>query len=291
MSSRPRCIVASSDLPTVDYSPSDRVGGRIRPLSDAAGLTQMGVKVREISPGMAGSHLHFHDSEEEWSYVLSGQGRLRLGPLSLSVRASDFVALPPGPRPHQLIAEGGETLVLLEGGERRPEDVRTYPELRLLVRDGADEAIDPSSLPDYEGDERQLAHLEDVEERARPHALTPEAIRYQRAIDEATGMRRQACSWVRLEAGVESTTFHTHERTDEWVYLLSGEAELRLGEGEHRVAAGDFVGHPAKGPAHVLRALTEITYLMGGQHIPDDVVVYPDLGKRLTAAGFEDVPS
>ena len=85
--------------------------------------------------------------------------------------------------------------------------------------------------------------------------------------------------------------------TDEWVYLLSGEAEVRLQTDSdaqlssewHRIGAGDFIGHPANGPAHVMRAISEITYLMGGQCLSEDVVTYPELGMRLSSAGFEKI--
>jgi len=215
---------------------------------------------------------------------------VRIEPLELPVRPGNFVAFPPGPRPHHFIAEGDEPLVLLEGGERRPgEDCRTYPELGVRVRNGKDESLDPATLPAFEGAARQIVHLDRVEERALPHALTPAAIRHQRDLDRAAGMQRQALSWVRLEPGIESTTFHTHERTDEWVLLLSGNAELRLGDERHVVGAGDFVAHPAKGPPHVMRASSEVTYLMGGEHIDDDVVIYPERGMRLTSAGFEPI--
>jgi uncharacterized cupin superfamily protein len=36
-----------------------------------------------------------------------------------------------------------------------------------------------------------------------------------------------------------------------------------------------------------MRALTEVSYLMGGQRDSDDVVTYPEHGMRLTSAGFE----
>ena len=293
MAGRPSCIVNARELAAVDRprpSAADGVAWRVRPLSDAAGLTGMGVKIREVEPGMAGTHLHFHDVEEEWTFVLSGQGHVRIGPLTLPVRAGNFVAFPPGPGPHHFLAKGDEALVLLEGGERRrAEDFCTYPDLGIRCRMGEDEEIDPAALPAFEGEARQVVHLDDVEERARPHPLAADAVRHQRGIGEAAGLQRQACAWVRLEDGVESTTFHTHESTDEWVYLLSGEAELRLGSERHRVSAGDFIGHPAQGPAHVMRAVSGVTYLMGGECSSDDVVTYPELGKRLTSAGFEEI--
>ncbi len=294
ISVRPNCIVRANEVTEIvrprDLC-ADGVSWRVRPLGDVTGLTRMGVKIRAIEPGMAGTHLHFHSVEEEWAYVLSGRGKLEIGPVSLPVRAGSFAGFRPGPCPHHFIAEGDEPLVLLEGGERRPdEDCCTYPSLGVRSRSGEDERIDPALLPAFEGSERQLVHVDEVEECARPHPLAPDAIRHQRGIDEAAGMQRQACAQVRISTGVESTTFHTHERTDEWVYLLSGEAEVRLGNEWHEVGAGDFIAHPAKGPAHVMRARSNLTYLMGGEHVSDDVVFYPELGMRLTSAGFEKLP-
>ncbi len=295
MASRPRCIVNARELAPLLRPRSeivDGVGWRIRKLSDAAGLTRMAVAMREIEPGMAGTHLHYHDVEEEWAYVLSGRGRVRIEPLSLAVRSGDFVAFPEGPRPHHFIAEGDEPLVLLEGGERRPtEDCRTYPELGIRVRNGTDEPLDATTLPAFEGEARQIVHLGRVEERARPHPLSPEAIRHQRSLDEAVGLKRQAFTWVRLEPEIESTTFHHHENTDEWIFLLSGSAEARIGDERHLVTAGDFIAHPAKGLPHVMRALSDVTYLMGGEHIANDVVIYPELEMQLTSAGFEKINS
>jgi uncharacterized cupin superfamily protein len=290
MSDRPACIVVPEHAPVFERPATDGVGFRVRALSDAGGLKQMGVKIREIDPGLAGTHLHFHDVEEEWAYVLSGRGRVKIGPQSLPVRAGHYAAFPPGPRPHHFVAEGDEPLVILEGGERRPdEDSCHYPELGVRSRKGVDEPLDRSTLPPFEGDARQLVHIDDLEEERRPHPLTAAAIRYQRHTDASAGAERQACCWVRIEPGIESTTFHTHDRTDEWVYLLSGEVELRLGADRYRVHAGEFVAHPAGSPPHVMRAISETPYLMGGQADPDDVVTYPDLGMQKTREGFAKI--
>ncbi len=293
MPERPDCIVNSATASRLER-PRERCGDGVDwclvPLSDVAGLTQMGVKIREVPPGRAGTHFHYHDVEEEWAYVLSGSGRLRIGPLTMPVRAGSFAAFPPGPRPHHFQAEGDAPLVLLEGGERRREqDTCTYPDLGLRFMNGQDEAIASGSLPAFGGDARQLVHRDDLEEVRRPHPLTPAAIRFQRGFDAHGGLQRQAIALVRIEPGVESTTFHTHDRTDEWVYLLAGEAELRLGHDTHVVRVGDFIAHPAAGPAHGMRAVSETTYLMGGESLPSDVVTYPELGMQLTSNGFEKI--
>ena len=81
---------------------------------------------------------------------------------------------------------------------------------------------------------------------------------------------------INYTAGDRSTAYHTHDRTDEWIYVLGGRATLRIGEQRCEVSAGDFVAHPAGGPAHLMEPLTDLDYLMGGQVDPEDVVTYPD---------------
>jgi len=69
-----------------------------------------------------------------------------------------------------------------------------------------------------------------------------------------------------------------HDRTDEWVYILEGRAQARVGEDRFEVSAGDLMGHPAGGAPHMMEPSTKLTYLMGGQIDRDDVVIYPEAG-------------
>ena len=92
--SRPDCVVNVDALPAEKrprHLPSGFVSSRVRALSKAAGLVRMGVGWREIEPGCASTHRHFHSVEEEWAYVLSGRGAVRIGPHRLEVRAGHFV--------------------------------------------------------------------------------------------------------------------------------------------------------------------------------------------------------
>ena len=293
MADRPACIVSASDAPGFDYHPEAAptpIACLIRPLSDRAGLSRMGVRVREIEPGHAGTHLHFHDTEEEWAFVLSGHGRFRLGPESIPVQAGHFVGIPPAPCPHHFIASGESPLVVLEGGERRRgEDWCTYPLLGLRSRDGSDEAIDVDALPPCALRGDAVIQVAGLAEKAWSHPLDDSVVRHGHWLARAAGLERQACTWVRLEPGVASTVFHFHEHTEEWVYVLSGELEVRIGDDGFAVGAGDFVAHPAGGPAHMMRAHTEAVYLMGGQSRSDDIVRYPDRQMILGPGGFERV--
>jgi uncharacterized cupin superfamily protein len=250
----------------------------------------MGVHVRSIEPGFAGTHRHCHTVEEEWSYVLSGRGSVRIGPLRISVKPGHFVGFPPGPRPHHFVAGGDEPLILLEGGERRPkEDGGWYVDSRKLWRNGA--FVDPYEPPPVEeGDERQVVHVDDIEVTLFQHDVDPKARRRMRTLHAPTGLERQAVRWASVAAGDRSTALHTHDSTDEWVFILSGRALARVGADDIEIGPEDFLGHPAGGPPHVMTAIDDLTYLMGGQIDSADIVSYPAAGLRRVARKLEPMP-
>jgi uncharacterized cupin superfamily protein len=250
----------------------------VRAVGNSAGLTRMGVWLRTVQPGDAGTARHFHTAEEEWAYVLSGQATVRIGPHRIEVRAGSFAGFPPGPAPHHFLATGNEPLVLLEGGERRPnEDTGMYPDLGFRWGPGLREKTDEPPPPEV-GERSQCLHIDELEPREFLHPVDPRAKRAFRVLHEQPGLTRQAVRWVRVGAGDFSTAFHTHDRTDEWVYLLSGKAHVRVGDAHFDAGPGDFLAHPAGGPAHSMQATTDVEYLMGGMIDPDDVVLYPDAG-------------
>jgi uncharacterized cupin superfamily protein len=280
---RPACVVNLADLPGETrprFTKTPGVGAIVRPLGDAVGLTRMGVGVREVAPGFAGTNRHFHTVEEEWAFVLSGRAVARIGPLRIGVGPGCFVGFPPGPRPHHFLAEGDEPLVFLEGGERRPaEDGCWYPDARVMSQ--GRKAVEPyEEPPPEEGEPTQVQHIDDLDITAFQHDVDPGALRKMRALHRATGLLRQAVYWARVERGDRSTAYHTHERTDEWVFVLSGHASVRVGTDRFEVGPYDFLGHPAGGPPHVMEATETLIYLMGGQIDPEDVVLYPEAGLR-----------
>jgi quercetin 2,3-dioxygenase len=279
---RPACVANVRDLPGEKrprYTATPGVAAIVHTLSAATGLTQMGVSVRSVQPGYAGTNRHFHSIEEEWSYVLSGRGTLRIGPLRVAVRAGHFAAFPPGPRPHHFVAEGDTPLVFLEGGERRPaEDACWYPDVRMLSRGRV--AVEYEEPPNEQGEERQVLHVDDAPITPFQHDLDPRARRRLRELSEPTGLVRQAVRWARVAAGGRSTVYHTHDRADEWVFVLAGRGVAVVGTERFEIGPDDFVGHPAGGPAHVMEAVDDLTYLVGGQIDPADVTTYPESGER-----------
>ncbi|HUI26364.1 MAG TPA: hypothetical protein VL403_09805 [Candidatus Kryptonia bacterium] len=73
------------------------VGSIARALGEVTGLSHMGVALRTVEPGWAGTNRHFHSVEEERTYVLARVGTVRIGPHRLAVRAGSFVGFLAGP--------------------------------------------------------------------------------------------------------------------------------------------------------------------------------------------------
>lgn len=289
---RPACVVNIRDLPGEKrprYTSTPGVAAVVCSPGTATGLKQMGVHVRTVAPGFAGTNRHFHTVEEEWAYVLAGRAKLRIGALALRVEPGHFAGFPPGPRPHHFVNDGDEDLVFLEGGESRPdEDGCWYPDARLMSQ--GRRPVEPYREPPPEaGDEAQLQHVDSVPVREFQHDVDADARRRMRALHAPTGLERQAVYWAQVSRGDRSTAFHTHERTDEWVFILSGRAIVDVGDDRFEVGPNDFIGHPAGSAPHVMAAVTDLTYLMGGMIVTSDVVHYPRHG--MTRVGGRLGPS
>lgn len=279
--SRPPCVVRVEELPAEKrprFLAPGIASSRVRALSDAVGLTRMGVGWRSVDPGHASTHRHFHSVEEEWAYVLSGEGAVRIGSHRLDVRPGCFVGFPPGPCPHHFLATTAEPLAILEGGERRrQEDECFYPDLGQFAVERQLRDLE-APLPDEQGDPAQCLHVDDLAVAHFQHEVDDSARRDYRSLHTPVGLVRQAVRWSRVAAGDRSTAYHTHDRTDEWIYLLEGRARVRVGVESFEAAAGDFIGHPAGGAPHLMEPETDLVYLMGGMIDPDDVVSYPEAG-------------
>lgn len=101
------------------------------------------------------------------------------------------------------------------------------------------------------------------------------------------GLKRTGVSLARIPPGKESFVYHSHEREEEWLYILSGTGTAEIDGEEHEVGAGDFMGFPTPSVAHHLRNSggEDLVYLMGGESLDADVATFPKLGKRMVRAG------
>jgi uncharacterized cupin superfamily protein len=261
---RPPYVVNIDSLsgePRPRYTSTPGVAAIVRLPSAVTGLTRMGVHVRRIEPGFAGTNRHFHTVEEEWVYVLCGTGTVRIGPLRMNVQTGHFVGFPTGPRPHHFLATQNEPLILLEGGERRPaEDGCWYPDVRMLSRGRV--KVEPyEEPPPEEADERQVLQITDVE----VVGADADADFELRELDRRTGLRRQRVSWVRMRPHKRFRAFPKETGIDEWLFVLAGRGRVLDDAQEFAIEANDFLGHAAGHNPLTIVADDRLTFLIGGE--------------------------
>jgi uncharacterized cupin superfamily protein len=120
------------------YDEPCRQRKRLR-LGDAAGLTQFGVNLLRLPPGVWSSQRHWHTAEDEFVYVLEGEVVLVTGAGEEVLRAGDCAGFKAGEADgHCLQNRTNAEVVLLEIGSRNPEaDGVDYPDIDLEIRAGS----------------------------------------------------------------------------------------------------------------------------------------------------------
>jgi uncharacterized cupin superfamily protein len=115
----------------------DRIRQR---LGDAAGLTQFGVNLLQLSPGAWSAQRHWHSHEDEFVYIVSGEVVLITNEGEQTLRAGDCAGFPAGaPNGHHLVNRSGAMAVCLEVGSRDPErDAVDYPDIDMVCQASSD---------------------------------------------------------------------------------------------------------------------------------------------------------
>jgi uncharacterized cupin superfamily protein len=91
-----------------------------------------------------------------------------------------------------------------------------------------------------------------------------------------------------LQPGARSSVRHWHEKEDEFVYVLSGEATVVEDSGTAVLLPGDGACWPAGNPnAHyvVNRSDAPCVYVIVGTRLTHDICHYPDSGQVLHTEG------
>ena len=114
------------------------LGATWQKLGDAAGLSDFGVNLVRLPPGAWSSQRHWHTAEEEFVWVLEGEGVLVTNEGEQVLVAGDCAGFPAGePNGHHIQNRSDKELVLLEVGSRREaEDGCDYPDIDLMLKIG-----------------------------------------------------------------------------------------------------------------------------------------------------------
>jgi uncharacterized cupin superfamily protein len=116
-------------------APFDReVGNRIRQrLGEAGGLTQFGVNLLHLPPGAWSSQRHWHASEDEFVYVISGEIVLITDKGEEILHAGDCAAFPKNmPDGHHLVNKSSAMAFCLEIGTRTTDEHVVYSDIDMV---------------------------------------------------------------------------------------------------------------------------------------------------------------
>lgn len=118
------------------WNPNSEV--HFKPLGDAVGFRRLGLNYVRIPPGREGYVPHAHKREEEWTFILEGEGLALIGEEEVRVGPGDFLGFPAPQIAHHIRNAGSVDLVCLMGGERLPIDIVDFPAHgKRMVWDGA----------------------------------------------------------------------------------------------------------------------------------------------------------
>lgn len=106
-------------------------------LGDMIGLTQFGVRLERLPAGSRSSHRHWHENEDEFIYLISGELVL-IEKEESRISAGEAAGWKAGqPTAHCLENRSGSDAVLLVVGTRLARDVIHYPDHDMILhRDG-----------------------------------------------------------------------------------------------------------------------------------------------------------
>src|SRR5689334_11078882 len=113
-----------------------------RRLGDAAGLTQFGVNLLRLKPGVWSSQRHWHIKEDEFVFVLQGEVVLVTDAGEEILKAGDCAGFKAGEENgHHLQNRSGSDVLLLEVGSRVQGDGAFYPGIDLVYPAGGKPAL------------------------------------------------------------------------------------------------------------------------------------------------------
>jgi len=111
-------------------------------LGDLANLTQFGVNLLRLPPGVWSSQRHWHTAEDEFVYVVQGEVTLVTDGSEEVLRAGDCAGFKANdPNGHHLQNRSQQDAIVLEVGGRDPKDGAFYSDIDMRVDPGSDRYV------------------------------------------------------------------------------------------------------------------------------------------------------
>ena len=127
-----KCAVRTTTIYPAEYAKF--TDGRIKTvLGNDAGLTQFGVNLTRLKPGAASALRHWHETEDEFVYIVEGEATLCEDGGEMILRVGDCAGFKAGvPNGHCLINRSQADVVYLEIGTRAPTDTFYYSDVDMM---------------------------------------------------------------------------------------------------------------------------------------------------------------
>lgn len=120
-------MIIRKDQPPVDRDTEQRAE-RLQ-YSDAGGLTQFGAYVETLQPGSRSSDRHWHEEEDEFLYMLSGEATVIEDDGAHQLHPGDAACWKAGTaNAHQVVNRSSAPCTYLIFGTRMAHDVVHYPD-------------------------------------------------------------------------------------------------------------------------------------------------------------------
>ena len=116
---------------------SQMAGRTSRRLAKAAGLTQFGANIVYLEPGAIASQRHWHETEDEFAIVVSGELVLVEDEGDTVMRPGDCAAWKAGvANGHHFVNRTEQPASFLVIGTSNPDEVAWYSDIDMVVRSG-----------------------------------------------------------------------------------------------------------------------------------------------------------
>ena len=130
-------MIVRKDQPQVDRTSEEETEryGAYETLrySDAGGLTQFGAYVQTLEPGAGSSERHWHEEEDEFLYVVSGEATVIEDDGAHTLRPGDAACWPAGAaNAHQVVNRSDAPCTYLIFGTRMAHEVIHYPDVEKV---------------------------------------------------------------------------------------------------------------------------------------------------------------
>ncbi len=129
----------------------------------------------------------------------------------------------------------------------------------------------------------KAAEIAAMDGLGKTHFLNDNAKRINKSLGDATGLTGLGIHIIEVAPGFETTEYHVHHFEDEAVYILSGTGTATIGDEDHPIGPGDFIGYRKGGLAHTIvnTGAETLRILVMGERLAHDVGDYPRKGQRI----------